>query len=192
MINKAYLGLLLGIFFSVNSINPAAGQEAERAQIRPIQFYLGIQPGLTVEPFDEYRNSVDLNLVPLILEYSLNTHFSIKLTPLVNLQLRPEFPAALSNLGAGITLPYHFSKKNSEEGHRGFYAGPNLALSKHLLDDLSYTTLAAEFGYAFIFNRILSVTVGAQAGTTITRPSDSGYRRILPHSGAIFSFGFWF
>lgn len=157
----------------------------------PLIYQIGVQPAVTVEPFDEYRNSIEVNLIPLVLEYAFHPRWSFRVNPIWNLQIRPEFPAEFSQLGASITLPYHFSKKNSEEGHRGFYVGPNFAYSKHLIDNFNSTTLGVEVGYAFIFNRIFSVTVGAQGGTTLATDNQGGYGRIMTHSGAIFSFGMW-
>ena len=53
-------------------------------------------------------------------------------------------------------------------------------------------TAAGEIGFAFLFNSVLSVHVGAQAGTTLMLNPDTGYNVMVRHVGAIFSFGFWF
>ncbi len=178
--------------FCLFLIGSVSGQDQQEKKIRPISFYVGIQPAITVEPFDEYRNTADINLVPLIFEYAVNRHWSVRLNPVLNLQLRPEFPSAISHIGGGLTFPYHFSKKNSEEGHRGFYAGPNIAFTKHKVDNFNSATVSAEVGYAFIFNSVLSITVGVQGGTTMKFLPELGYNRIESHTGAIFSFGYWF
>ncbi len=180
------------IFIGYGSNFIAQAQNNSAQESKKIQYYLGIQPTVNAEAFDEYRNTIEINLVPLIFEYAVNNHWSIKLSPFVNLQFRPEFSAALSQIGAGLTVPYHFSIKNSEEGHRGFYAGPHIAVSQRKLDRYTATTLAAEIGYSFIFNRVFSVTVGAQAGKTIAIAPETGYRVLSNHSEAIFAFGFWF
>ena len=180
--------LAIFIFLSISS----QAQNNDHKEVRPVQYYLGIQPTVNVEPINEFQNTIVFNMVPLIVEYAVNQRWSIRLNPIVNLQLRPEFPSALSHVGLGITVPYHFSKKNSEEGQRGFYAGPNIAMSKHLLDGFTATNMAAEVGYAFIFNRVLSITVGAQVGSSLTVDPDTGFTTIRSYSEAIFSFGFWF
>lgn len=186
LLNRLLTIFILSAFIAVSA------QSQEHETVRPEMFYLGIQPSINAEPYDEYRNNIDINILPLIAEISVNSHWSIRLSPVINLQFRPEFPAALSHIGAALTVPYHFSKKNSEEGHRGFYIGPNLAISDHMLAGFLSTTFAAEAGYAFLFNRILSVTVGGQAGRTFEFSPDSGELRVVTHTGAIFSFGFWF
>lgn len=167
-------------------------QEAKREVPRPVMFYAGIQPLITAEPFDEFRQTVDINTLPFIFEYAVDRRWSVRITPILNIQLRPEFPTVISHLGGGITVPYHFSKKNSEEGHRGFFAGPNLAYTQHQVDGFNSTTIAAEIGYAFLLNRSLSITIGVQAGQTFMFLKELGYNRIAPHTGALFSFGYWF
>jgi len=181
----------LVISFVLSTSSQAQAQAQDHIKVRPIQFYLGIQPSVTVEPINEFQNIIVFNMAPLIAEYAITNRWSIRISPVVNLQIRPEFPSEVSHIGLGLTVPYHFSKKNSEEGQRGFYAGPNLAMSKHLLDGFTTTTLAAEIGYAFLFNRVLSITVGAQAGSMISVAPDTGFTTIRSFSEAIFSFGFW-
>lgn len=178
--------------FSGILVASVSAQTQKRETVRPELFYLGIQPSITAEQYDANRYTIDINVLPLIAEVSVTDHWSIRINPVAKLQLRPEFPAVFSLFGAGVTVPYHFSKKNSEEGHRGFYAGPNLAMTRHLLDEFNSTTLAAEVGYSYIFNRVYSVTVGAQAGRTMAVAPDTGHRTIMNHSSAIFSFGVWF
>ena len=190
MKNAQYKNLGLSVLLILTVSAASFSQDSQK--IRPISFYIGIQPAVTVEPFDEYRNTIDVNIFPLIFEYEIDNKWSIRLIPIANLQLRPEFPAAISHLGAGLTVPYHFSKKNSEEGHRGFYAGPHVAVTNHKLDQFNSITAAGEIGFAFLFNSVLSVHVGAQAGTTLMLNPDTGYNVMVRHVGAIFSFGFWF
>lgn len=191
MIKHQITGILTFLALSL-VLSSAQAQNQEHIKVRPVQFYLGIQPSVTVEPINEFQNIIVFNMAPIIIEYAVSNRWSIRLNPIANLQLQPEFPAVLSHIGMGVTVPYHFSKKNSEEGQRGFYAGPNLAMSKHLLDEFTTTTMAAEVGYAFIFNRVLSITVGAQVGSLISVSPDTGFTIIRPYSEAIFSFGFWF
>lgn len=168
------------------------GQEGERPEIRPVQFYVGVHPMLTAEPFDEFRQTIDVNMLPLVVEYAINRRWSARLNAIVNLQFRPELPSAVSQVGGSLTVPYHFSKKNDEEGQRGFYAGPNLALTQHKTDGFNSVTLAAEIGYAVLINRHFSITFGVQAGQRIMFLTELGYNRIANHRGAIFSLGYWF
>ncbi len=181
--------LLVLLISAITSQLTVAQEESER---KPIQSYIGFQPSIKVEPYDEYRNIADINVFPFIFEMAMTRNISFRLSPVLDLQLRPEFPAAISKIGVGLTVPYHFSKKNSEEGNRGFYVGPHVAGNIHQIDQLTSVTLAGEIGYAFLFNRILSIHVGATAGTAIFFNPDTGYNLLVRHTGAIFSFGFWF
>jgi hypothetical protein len=62
----------------------------------------------------------------------------------------------------------------------------------HRLDNFMSVTAAAEVGYYFLFNSILSFNVGVQAGRTIQMDPNGAYSLIHNHTAAIFAFGFWF
>ena len=108
------------------------------------------------------------------------------------MQFKPEFPAEISRIGTGVTVPFHFAKKNSEEGHRGFYVGPHGALTMNRLDNFMATSGAVEMGYYFLFNSVLSLNIGAQIGRTVQFAQDNGYNILAPHRAAVFAFGIWF
>jgi len=187
---KIVLSLSLVFVLSIQLIR---AQDTDAAKsYRPIQFFIGLQPAVEMEWYDEFRKTIDVNLIPLQLEYAVNQKWSIRLAPEVYMQFRPEFPRALSRVGTGLTVPYHFSKKNSEEGHRGFYVGPHGAFAMHRLDNFMSTTLAAEIGYYFLFNSIFSVNIGAQAGRTLMMDPNGSYNFLVNHTAAVLAFGFWF
>ena len=170
----------------------ALALEDARETPKPIQFYVGFQPMITAEPFDDYRQTVDINLLPVLFEYAVDRRWSARISPVMNLQLRPELPSAISRVGVGITLPYHLSKKNDEEGNRGFYAGPLVIAAKHKTDGFNSITGGAEIGFAFLLGQRFSITIGAQVGQTVMFLKDLGYNRIAPHTGALFCLGYWF
>ena len=182
--------LLLIIFLgSLSSFS----QENDRIEtFRPIQFFLGIQPEIDIRDFDGIRSYLDINVIPVSIEYAVNQRWRIKITPSAIMQFKPELPSEISRVGSGLTIPYHFSKKNSEEGHRGFYAGPHGALNMHRLDNFMSTTLAGEIGYCFLFNSVLSLNIGVQGGRTYQFDPNGGYAVRYNHSAAVFTFGFWF
>ncbi len=174
------------------SLSLFAQSSSEKQNIRPIKFFVALQPAVDIEPFDEFRNSFDVNILPIQLEYSLSRKWSIRLAPTAYMQFKPEFPAEISRIGTGVTVPFHFAKKNSEEGHRGFYLGPHGALTMNRLDNFMSTTGAVEIGYYFLFNTVLSVNIGAQIGRTVQFAPESGYNILAPHRAGIFAFGIWF
>ncbi|HBB92182.1 MAG: hypothetical protein A2X22_02145 [Bacteroidetes bacterium GWF2_49_14] len=171
---------------------PLCAQEAEKPEIRPVQIYLGIQPGLEVIPFDEYRSAFNINILPLTLEYAIDRHWGIRVHSIWNIQVRPEFPAVISSIGAEISVPYYFPLKNSEEGQRGFYAAAVVIPEYRPLNDYYSLGLAAEAGYAFLFSNRLSIVLAGQAGMTLQKDPDNPYMRIMPYYAPRLSLGFWF
>lgn len=175
------------------SIPLLAQETTEKEYYRPIRFFIGIQPGFGVEAYDEHRYTYDINIIPIQIEYSINNKLSLRLMPRADLQIKPyNFGSELSRVGLGITIPYHFAKKNSEEGHRGFYAGPFGSLTMHNLDNFISTTAAVEMGYYFLFNSVFTLNIGAQYGRTIQMNPDDSYNLILRHQAAVIALGIWF
>jgi len=172
---------------------PLRAQETGPASFRPVQFFIGIQPGFSIEPFDDHRYSYDINIVPIHIEYAINRKWSLKLLPKADLLIKPyNLPAEISRIGLGVSVPYHFAKKNSEEGHRGFYLAPHAALTMHKLDNFLSTTVAGELGYCFLFNSVFSFNVGAQVGRTIQINQESSYNQLHIHRAAVIALGIWF
>lgn len=185
---KSTLLFIFLIFFSISLFS----QNAERPEYRPVQFFVGIQPAGNIYPYDEYRNVFDINIVPFQLEYALNQRWSIRLSPSIFRIFVPEHQSEFSRAGLGVSVPYHFSKKNSEEGHRGFYLGPHAAMNKHRLDNYTSVTGAAEAGYYFLLGSKFSINIGAQIGRTYRIDPLNPYVQIENHRGAVFAFGIWF
>jgi len=182
------------ILFMALFLPPLSSQDRpEMESFRPIQFFIGLQPGFGFEPFDEHKHMYDMNVIPVQIEYSISNRWSIRLMPRADLHIRPyNLPAELSRIGSGLTVPCHFAKKNSEEGHRGFYAGPHTAILMHRLDNFMSATAAVELGYYFLFNSVLSFNVGFQAGRTIQMSPQSSFNVIHNHTAGVFAFGIWF
>ena len=183
----ALLSILIAFTLSLYS-----QEDEQKEYYRPIQFFIGIQPTADLEPFDGTRYTTFLNIIPVQLEYAINDKWSVRLTPQAIMQFVPELPAEISKVGAGLTFPYHFAKKNSEEGHRGFYAGPSIGMMNHKVDNFVSASAAAEIGYCFLFNSVFSLNLGVQAGKVIQFDPNGGYAQIYNHTGAVFAFGIWF
>jgi hypothetical protein len=180
-------GLLILLAISLGG----KGQDSVPAQIRPVRFYAGLEPGLSAIPFDEYRYAFDINLLPFTLEYAIDRHFSIRIHSIWDLQIRPEFPAVMSKAGVEIGVPYYFSLKNSEEGQRGFYAAGLVSLVYHRLNNFYEGGVAAEAGYSFLFGRMFSVSIAGQAGLRLQQDPDNPVMRIIPYTAPRITLGFW-
>ena len=186
--NLKYLLLTLLLF----GISIHSQSQEERPVVRPVQFFIGLQPSFSAEAFDEYRTAVNINILPLALEYAIDRHWSVRIIPRADLQLRPEFPAVIARIGLNFSVPYYFSLKNSEEGQRGFYVAPLLGLEMNQLNNYYLINGFAEAGYAFVFQNVLSISMGAMAGTTIQYRPENHDIRIIPRTGARITVGFWF
>jgi hypothetical protein len=182
--------LFMALFF-LGSVMFAQNQE-ERPVVRPVQIFIGLQPSVSAEPFDEYRSAVNLNLIPLSIEYAINRHLSVRILPKMDIQFRPEFPSVISKVGLKFTVPYYFSLKNSEEGQRGFYAGPTIGMEMNRLNNYYLINGFAEAGYAFLFQNVLSISLGAMAGASIQYNPEVAFYWIVPRTGARITVGIWF
>lgn len=170
----------------------AFGQEEERPEIKPVQFYIGFQPGLTVVPFDEYRNAFDINILPVTIQYAINRHWALRIHSIWDIEIRPEnFPTVISTIGMELAAQYYLSLKNNEEGHRGFFLAPVITPAYHRQNEYYSMGLAGEAGFSFLFGYKWSLSVSAQAGMKMQFDPDNPYIRIIPYSIPVLSLGIW-
>ena len=164
-----------------------------RQEVRPVQYYLGIQPGLDVIPFDEFgRYAFDINILPFTIEYAINTHWALRIHSIWDIQVRPEFPTVFSKAGVEITVPYYLPRKNSEEGHRGLYVAGLIKPVYHRLNQYYSMSVGAEAGYAFLFGNGWSIAIAAQAGVEFQKEPDYRFIRSIPYTAPRISIGRWF
>lgn len=170
----------------------AGAQEEPRPVVRPVQFFIGIQPGLTVVPFDDYRSAFDVNVIPVTIEYAVNRHWALRVHTIWDLEIRPEnFPTVLSTVGLEIAAHYYFALKNSEEGHRGFFVAPVIAPAYHTLNQYYSLGIGAEAGFSFLFGNKWSISASAQAGTKLQMEPANQFVRIIPYSIPVIALGIW-
>ncbi|MFO7616777.1 MAG: hypothetical protein R6V75_05965 [Bacteroidales bacterium] len=175
------------------TLTAAYGQETQEIKIRPVSFYVGLQPGISLAGYDDYdRPLININLLPVTFEYAINRHVGFRLNPIWELQIRPEFPTELSTVGAEIAIPYYFSKKNSEEGQRGFYGAPVLTPAFYRLNNYYSLGLALEAGYAILFGRGWSLALAGQVGFKLQMAQNNPYMRIVPDTAPRLAVGVWF
>lgn len=166
--------------------------QEQKPEIKPVQFFIGIQPGLTVVPFDEYRSAFDVNILPVTIKYALNRHWALRIHTIWDLEIRPEnFPAVLSTVGLEVAAHYYLALKNSEEGHRGFFVAPVITPAYHRLNQFYSFGIGGEAGFSFLFGYKWSLSVSAQAGTKLQIDPDNPYIRIIPYSIPVITLGIW-
>jgi hypothetical protein len=184
----------LALAFMLMTAGLAQGQEAQRAAVRPVQFYIGFRPGIMPANFvDQWGYSVwDLNLVPLDIVYALDRHWALRLHPIYNVGLGSYNQAAtVSNFGFEISTPFYVSLKNSEEGHRSFYIAPVLTPGYHKLSDYYMLGIGAEAGFSLLFGNRWSLTLGAQGGFQIQKRTGDTFFRYIRYGLPVVSVGIW-
>ncbi|MFA6129009.1 MAG: hypothetical protein WC699_17055 [Bacteroidales bacterium] len=187
---KIKLLILLGLM-QVTLI--AGAQEAQRPVVKPVRFFIGIQPGFMPTFPDQWGYTVwDLNVVPLTMEYAINRHWALRLHSIYNLGVGSynQGPKP-SNMGLEIAAPFYMSLKNSEEGHRGFYLAPIITPGYNLFPAYYTFGFGAEAGFSFLFGNKWSLSIGAQAGIKFQKIPEESFIRRIPYSIPAISLGIW-
>jgi hypothetical protein len=171
----------------------ATAQDVVRPEIKPVQFFVGFQPGLSFTQFDEYgKLAWDVNIIPLSVVYAIDRHWALRIHSIWDLEFRPyNYPAALTTVGVEVALPYYLALKNSEEGHRAFYFGPVLTPTYNTENHFYSIGLGAEAGFSLLFGNKWSLSIAAQGGARIQKSSDNPFYRIVPYSIPVLSLGIW-
>jgi hypothetical protein len=150
---------------------------------------LGVQPGVTIEPFYE-EGELDVNVFPLLIEVPIGTRTNIKLAPLVNYHIGGE-ENGVSDVGLYTVFPIFIKEReNREDVPFGFYVGPVLGFGRNLLNDHYTTTLAVEPGYMFEAKKSFTITLGVQFGASHFAYDNQPNKWVF-HWGPKITFGFW-
>lgn len=127
---------------------------------RPI--FLGIQPGMTVEPFYE-EGEFDLNIVPLVIEKPISQRINLRLITLANYHFGAE--NGFSDIGGQLVAPIFIKKMESKNDLPvGFYVGPILGFGRNLINDHYTLTTGIEPGYLFDVTEKFNLSLGMQLG----------------------------
>ncbi len=168
-------------------------QDQEKPVIKPVQFYIGIQPGFKPVLFNEYgQYAFDINIIPITFEYAIDRHWALRVHPIWNLELRPDnYPAVMADIGLEIAVPFHLALKNSEEGPRGFFIAPVVTPGYNRPNKYYVLGLGGEAGFAFLFGNRWSFSISAQAGIQMQQFADGGFIRLVPYSIPVVGLGMW-
>jgi len=181
-------------FLSILLASQIAGaQEEPKPVIKPVQYFIGIQPGVKPVLFNDYgQYAWDINLIPITIKYAMNRHWALRIHSIWDIEFRPEnYPAVLSTVGVEIAAQYHLALKNSEEGHRGFFVAPVITPAYHKPNNYYSLGVGGEAGFSFLFGYKWSLTISAQAGTYLQMSPNNSYLRIVPYSIPIVVLGIW-
>ncbi len=171
----------------------AGAQEEPKPEIRPVQYFIGIQPGINPILFNEYgQYAWDINLIPISIKYAINRHWALRLHTICDIEVRPEnYPAVLANIGLEIAAPFHLALKNSEEGHRGFFIGPVVTPGYNKLNQYYLLGIGGEAGFSFLFGNKWSLYISAQAGAQLQKYANDRFIRYIPYSIPVIGLGIW-
>lgn len=151
--------------------------------------FIGIQPGVTVEPFYE-KGELDINILPVVFETRIGDRTNLRFLPLVNLHSGGT-ENGISDVGLFTVLPIFLNDVERMEDHTfGFYVGPVLGLGRNLLNDHYTSTLAVEPGYMFESEKSFTITMGMQLGASHFF-YDSAPNEWTFHWGPKVTFGYW-
>jgi hypothetical protein len=154
-----------------------------------IPVLLGVQPGITVEPFYE-EGELDINVFPLLVETPIGSRINIKLSPIVNYHIGGE-KNGFSDIGIFTVFPVFFNERDKREDRPyGIYIGPVLGFGRNLINEHFTTTLAIEPGYMFESKRRFSLSLGIQFGASYFS-YDAKPNKWVFHWGPKITFGFW-
>jgi hypothetical protein len=154
-----------------------------------IPILLGIQPGITVEPFYE-EGELDVNVFPLLFETPIASRVNIKLSPIINYHIGGE-ENGFSDIGIFTVFPVFFKARGKRTDRPyGIYIGPVLGFGRNLINKHYTTTLAIEPGYMFESKRRFSITLGIQFGASYFS-YDANPNKWVFHWGPKITLGFW-
>ncbi len=186
---KAML-ILTGLFLAAL---PVGAQQAKRPVIKPVQFSIGIQPGLKPILFNEYNQYAwDINILPLTIEYAIDRHWALRVHSIWDIEIRPEnYPTVSATIGMEIAVPFHLSLKNSEEGHRGFFVAPVLSPGYNTLNKYYMLGIGGEAGFAILFGNKWTINLSAQAGFQMQKYANDNFIRYIPYSIPVITLARW-
>lgn len=171
----------------------ARTQDQEKPVVRPVQYFIGIQPGFMPSFTDQWGKTVwDINLIPLTFEYAINRHWALRLHSIYNLGVGGyDATAATSSMGLEIAAPVYLALKNSEEGHRGFFVAPVITPGYNIRNPYYTLRLAGEAGFSFLFAYKWSLSISAQAGTELQKMPVERFVRFVPYTIPVIALGIW-
>lgn len=170
-----------------------AAQDTLRPVVKPVQYFIGIQPGFMPSFIDQWGQTVwDINLIPLTIEYAINRHWALRVHSIYNLGVGAYNQAAeLSNYGLEIAAPFYLSLKNSEEGHRGFFIAPAITPGYNKLNQYYTLGFGGEAGFSFLFGNKWSFNISAQAGFQLQKYPTDGFVRYIRYAIPVIGLGIW-
>ncbi|MBT3302349.1 MAG: hypothetical protein HOD63_00145 [Bacteroidetes bacterium] len=157
--------------------------------LQPKNHFIGIQPLITVTPYDAFYNTVEINILPFVYEGILSQRVGFKVFPILNYQINPEKENTFSHTGFGLSLPLYLNEREKILPYSGLFGGPHLSYTYNQTELYNSFTYAAELGYNFLIKEKYAFVLDIQYGRTLLFNSTIG--KSLPHIGMHVQFGIW-
>lgn len=152
--------------------------------------FWGVNPSVTVEPFYA-KGELDVNLIPVVFQRSLNKRLDIRLNSICNLGVR-KIENEISHFGLESALPIFLNqKKHAIDLSQGLFAAPVVSFTRNRLEGHSNIGLWLEPGYNLLFDNKFALSFGLQIGTTYFA-YNGGQTKWGNHFGVKVIFGRWF
>lgn len=152
-------------------------------------YFIGIQPGITVEPFYP-EGEFDVNIIPVVFLMPLSQRVDFRATLVVNYHLGGN--EQISDVGIQTVWPIYINKKEAITNRsRGMFLGPVIGFGYNFLNKHTTLTAALEPGYFFEANRNFTLSIGIQLGASYFK-YDDGKDKWQNHWGPKINLGWWF
>lgn len=159
------------------------------AQTEKAPHFLGINPGVTVEPFYE-KGELDVNIFPLVYQRPVSLRMDPRLTTILNLGVRNS-GNEISQWGLEAALPVFLKRKDSKtEYSKGFYVSPVAGVTRNSIEAHNTVGLWLEPGYNLLFDDKFALSFGLQVGGTFFS-YDNDQKKWRSHFGVKIIFGRW-
>lgn len=169
---------------------PKAVEETDASLEQPPHLHVGLQLAITAEPDDGGDMSVALNVVPLVVEFSMTRRVGLRATSLVNYQFAGT-RSGIAQLGGSLTVPIYLPGRRGESPFQGFYVGPHCGAAINRLYGGADLSPAAEAGFRWRLARRWSLNLATQLGASwLNRPDPENTRWVM-HFGVYPSIGVW-
>lgn len=164
------------------------GTSAQKLSAQKKPVFIGINPSLTIEK-DYNRGEYDINILPLVVQFSLSEKADLRFTTIYNYGIR-QFGNRFYHAGIETAIPIFFKQKDISNASEGFYIAPVISLTRNRFDKYTNTGLWIEPGYFFLIEEKIGLSVGVQFGATYFTHKNS--RDILRnHLGVKVILGGW-
>jgi hypothetical protein len=151
--------------------------------------FVGLNPSVTIEPYYE-KGEMDINLLPIVYQRTLNQRVDLRVTSICNLGLRKD-SSGLSHLGLETAFPVFWKKKEAKTNNsKGLFVAPIISLTHNFIENYKTIGLWLEPGYNLLFDSKYALSFGLQIGGSYFTytGSNAAWRN---HFGVKVVFGKW-